>query len=460
MWITCAIPGIAQQGMIDYEVLFNPKSVAIVGATDRAGSVGLGLCKNLLEGEKQRKIYFINPNKKKVLGIKTYDKITEIKEGVDMAVIAVPARIVPQVIGETIEKGVGGVIIISAGFAEAGNLSIQEKIANDLKKAGIPLIGPNCLGLIKPKRRLNASFAPVTPRQGSIGFVSQSGALIDSVVDASLSEKYGFSTIVSLGNAAGLKIPDVLKYLDKDKETKVIVLYVEGVKQGRRFFKALKSLSKPVTALKAGKSKLGARAASSHTGSLAGKKDIYSAVFKQAGVFEAGSLTELFNMAKALAWQPRFKGRVGVVTNAGGPAVLAADYCEELGLRLAPIGQETIRKLENSEKMHPSFSRSNPLDIVGDATAERYKVAVTALLAQKDIKGLIVIQTMQIMTEAEKDAKILIEARKKYPDKPITACFMGGKLTQPSIDILENNRVPNYKDPRQAVLALRALMEK
>ncbi len=444
---------------MNYEALFNPKSVAVVGATDRPGSVGFGLCNNLLEGRDEREVYWVNPNKKQVLGIKTHNKITEIKEDVDLAVIAVPAGIVPQVVDEAIEKKVKAVIIISAGFAEAGNLSVQEKIAENLRKADIPLVGPNCLGLIIPGKDLNASFAPLTPRQGGIGFISQSGALIDSVIDASLEESYGFSTIVSLGNAAGLKIPDVLKYLDEDEETRVIVLYVEGVKQGRRLFEILKGLSKPVVALKAGKSKLGAEAVSSHTGSLTGQKEIYSAVFKQTKVFEVSSLTELFSAAKALAWQPRFEGGIGVVTNAGGPGVLTADYCEKLGLKLTPISKETVEKLESSGKMHPSFSRSNPLDVVGDAPAERYEAAVKALLKQEDIKGLMVIQTMQVMTEGEKGANILVEAREKYPDKPIVACFMGGRLTQPSIDILENNKIPNYKDPWQAVLALRVLVK-
>ena len=421
---------------------FDPKSVAVIGATDRPKSVGFGICKNLLEGKKQRKIYFVNPNRGEVFKKKTFAKITDIKGGVDLAVIAVPAKVVLEVVKQAAEKKVKAVIVISAGFAETGERGreLQEGLVKICIENNISLVGPNCLGIIRPSAHFNATFAPATPKKGSVGFISQSGALIDSVIDAGPQENYGFSSIVSYGNEAGLDVSDFLIWLGNDAETAVIALYIEGIKDGRKFIKALKQATnkKPVIVLKAGKTKKGEQAAGSHTAALAGKREIYSAVFKQAGAFEVNTLTQLFDAAKALAWQTRFKGKIGILTNGGGAGVLAADYIEQAELEL-------------------SDSCANPMDIIGDAGADRYKAGIEAMLGQKDINGLIVVQTMQIMTEPKKNAKIIINAQKKWPKKPIIACFMGEKLTQPGIDLLEKANIPNYPDPFRAVLALKSL---
>lgn len=427
---------------MNLESLLNPKSVAVVGATDRPGSVGLGICKNLLQGKDQRAIYFVNPNRGEVFGEKTFARITDIKGVVDLAVIAVPSKIVPEVAKEAAEKGAKAMIVISAGFAETGEMGreLQEELVKICAEHNVQLLGPNCLGIVRPPVKLNATFAPAMPRAGGIGFVSQSGALIDSVVDSSSEENYGFSTIISYGNEAGLDISDFLIWLANDAETKVIALYIEGVKNGKKFIKALGKATreKPVVALKAGKTKRGGQAASSHTAVLAGKSRIYSGLFKQTGVFEVNTLTELFDTAKALAWQPRFKDKIGIVTNGGGAGVLATDYAEEMGLGLAD-------------------SCANPMDIIGDAGPDKYRNALYSMLGNRDVKGLIVIQTMQVMTKPEKNAKMIIGAQKKWQRKPIIACFMGGKLTQPGVDILEKNKIPNYSDPSRAVLALKAL---
>ncbi len=443
------------------EKIFDPKSVAVIGATDRPGSVGLGLCKNLLEGEKQRKIYFVNPNKKEILENKAYDKITDIKGEVDLAIIAVPAEIVPQVAKETAEKKVGGVIIISAGFSETGKEGAmrERKVKDVLEKAGIPFLGPNCLGVLRPAKKLNASFAPASPQPGNIALISQSGALIDSIIDASLTENYGFSSIISLGNSAGLGLSDFLKWLDGDGETKNAAIYLEGVNDGRLLLKTLKSLSKPVVALKAGKTEAGTKAVSSHTGSLAGQREIYSAVFKETGVFEVETITELLNVSKALAWCPRFKGKVGIVTNAGGPGALTVDYCSELGLEMASLKKDTIEKLKDSPALHPASSFANPLDVVGDASPQTYEEALNTLLNDENVGALIVIQTLQIMTKAAQNAKVVAKAGERHPDKPVIGCFMGGKLTQESVKILEENNIPNYSEPREAALALKALQK-
>ena len=444
------------------ERIFNPKSVAVIGATDRPGSVGRGLCKNLLEGKKKRKIYFVNPYKTRIFGYKTYPKITDIQEKIDLAIIAVPSPIVLQVTKDCAKKQVEGVIIISAGFAEIGKKGkkLQGKIAKVLQEKSISLIGPNCLGIIKPKISLNASFSLATPQAGGIAFVSQSGALIDAVIDISLAKNYGFSAIISYGNGAGLKLYHFLDFLAKDKETKVIALYIEGLKEGREFIKAAKKISqtKPIIALKAGKTKMGAKSVSSHTGSLAGSAKIYSTAFRQAGIIEVNSLQDLLETAKALAWQPQIKNGIGIITNGGGAGVLATDYAQESGIELPGLARKTKATLKSSKKMSPAMELKNPLDIIGDALSDRYKIAIETLLSQQNINGLIIIQTLQIMTEAEKNAKIIVEAKKKYPKKAIITTFMGGKLSQKAIEILEKNRIPNYIEPKMAIKAIKALI--
>lgn len=444
--------------------MFNPKNIAVIGASNQINSVGWGLMENILKSAKKRKIFAINPYKKEILGIKCISSIGSVLEPIDLAIIAVPAKIVPNIVKECCEKKVGGIIIISAGFAEKDRegKELQDKVAKIVKKANVPLLGPNCLGIIRPSVDLNASFAPGLPKKGEIAFVSQSGALIDSVIDRNLLEYYGFSTIISYGNEADLDLNDFLKFLKNDKETKVIVLYLEGIKDGRKFINTAKEVSKvkPILVLKAGKTKAGQRAALTHTASLSGSAEIYSAAFKQAGIIELDSVEELFNVSKALAWQPKCKNGIGIITNGGGCGVLATDYCDKSKINLPRLSRDTIQKLDKPNLMHPAYSKRNPLDIVGDALSSRYKAGIEALLEQKNIYGLLVIQTLQIMTEVEENAKIIKELKRKYPKKPIICCFMGGKYTNQGIEILEKNHIPNYLEPQRAVLAIRSLIKK
>ena len=449
--------------MKNLDKIFNPKSIALIGATDRKGSVGLSICKNLLSGEDKRKIFFVNPKQKKILKRKAYSKINSINQNIDLAIIAVPAKIVPKIAKECAEKGVGGVIIISAGFAETGKKGEkkQEKVAQIFKKAKIPLIGPNCLGVIVPLLKLNATFALATPSSGSVAFVSQSGALIDSVIDKAELENYGFSSIVSFGNHADVDISDIINYLDKDKNTKAIALYIEGIQKGRKFIKIAKKVAKntPIIVLKAGISKAGKRAVSSHTGSLAGDPQIYSAAFKKARVFQVETLEELLSVSLGLSWVKPINNGIGIVTNGGGFGVIITDWCERLKVKLPKLSKTSIKKLENSKIMNPAFSRSNPLDIVGDALANRYKLAIETILSQKNINGLIIVQTPQRMTKPKENAKVIIEASKKWKNKAIIACFVGGKLTKPGIDLLEKHQIPNYSEPKQAVLTIKGLIK-
>jgi len=435
--------------------IFNPKSVALIGASEEKNTVGLGISKNLLEGSQERKVFFVNPNRDIVLGLNCFSKITDIQDKIDLAVIAIPAKFVKEAVLSCVEKKVKGIIIISGGFKEEGNEKEEEEIREIVRKNKIPLIGPNCLGIINPCANLNASFAPITPKKGSIAFLSQSGALIDSVID--MAENIGFSKIVSYGNESDLELVDFLNYFKDDKETKVISIYVEGLKDGRKFMEVAKGISKPIVLIKAGRSDKGIRAAESHTGSLAGDYSVYKSAMKQSGVILVETIEELLDTSKALAWQPRCEDGIGIVTNGGGLGVLTADYCFQLGIDLPELEKGTVSFLD--KKLKKVVNKSNPLDVIGDAMPERYEAAIEAMLLQKNIKGLIIISTPQIMTDHDKNAKIIVRLKKKYPTKPIMCCFVGGKLVSSAVKHLEENNIPNYFEPMRAVKSIKSLMK-
>lgn len=440
---------------MNLENIFDPKSIAIIGASEEPKTVGMGLVNNLINS--QRKIYYINPFKQEVLGTKTFKNINDVKEKIDLAIIAVPAKVVLEVLNDCINKKVKGVIVISSGFGEAGDKKTEEELKELADRAKIPLIGPNCLGIMNLNKGLNASFAPITPKKGNVALVSQSGALIDALIDISAGANLGFSKIISYGNESQVDLPEFLEYLKKDKETSVILLYLEGVKDGKRFFEVVKDVSKekPIIVLKSGKSKLGEKAISTHTGSLSGGYDVYRAVFKQTGLIEVDSIEELLDVGKALSFLNRFKKGIGIITNGGGLGVLAVDYCEKYGIEIKELSKETIDKLDkNLDKV---LIKRNPLDILGDADPERYEVGIKSLLEQKDINALIVIQAMQTMTDPEKNAKIIVELKKQFPSKPIICCFVGGGLVKKAVDYLEENNIPNYSDPKRAVKVIKDL---
>ncbi len=415
--------------------LFNPQKIALIGATDRENSVGEGIMKNLLQGEKE--VFPVNPFKEEVLGKKTYSRILDIEEEIDLAIIAIPAEKVKEAAIDCKEKGVGAVIIISAGFKETGEegKKREEEIKEILE--GIPLLGPNCLGVIRPSKGLNASFAPVSPKAGKIALISQSGALIDSILSSSEEENYGFSVVISLGNAAGLGLEDFIKWASEDEETKVISLYIEGVEKGRDFFKALKESKKPIVVLKGGKSEKGREAVGLHTGSLAGEGKIFSGVLRQTRVKEVSSLEELFDLSKTLAWQSPFRGGVGIVTNGGGAGVLMTDYLEGISL--------------------PRGEFENPLDVLGDASPEKYREALEKVFSEEKIGVVTVILTLQIITDPEGVAREIVEIREKY-QKPVVTVFMGGgEKINKAVSFLEEKGIPNFKDPFRAAKVLKAL---
>ena len=438
--------------------IFNPSSIAIIGASDEEGSVGFGLVKNVLIGKKERKIYLVNPFKEEIEGIKCYKKIEDIKSKVDLALIAVPAGIVIDIAKECCNKKVNGIVVISSGFSETGEEGLKRE--NELKKivkdAQIPLIGPNCLGIINPSNNLNASFSPVTPNKGNIAFLSQSGALLDSVMERSFDEGIGFSKVVSYGNEADINLCDFLEYLETDVETNAIAIYLEGIKEGRRFFDIANKIGKPIVIIKSGRSEAGKSAALSHTGSLAGDYEIFKAAMNQCKVTVVETISQLIDVAEALSWQKRCEDGIAVLTNGGGLGVLTMDYFEELGVALVKPNTETIKRMEKIAQV----GHASVLDLLGDALSDRYALGLELLLKQSDVNGVIVIETPQIMTEHDKNAKIIVDLHKKYPTKPIICCFVGGKTSKNAIEYLENNKIPNYSDTRRAVKAMRALIKK
>lgn len=454
--------------------IFSPKSIAVVGASRDKKSVGYGIAKNLIEGctfkcryckPFKGKVYLVNPKAGRILGQKCYPNLSSIREKIDLVVIVVPAHIVEDIVKECVRVKAKGIIIISAGFAEIGKKGkeIQDKIASIASGAGIPIVGPNCLGIIRPSTGMNASFAPSTPPKGNVAFISQSGALADSIIDWAIEERYGFSTIISIGNQADLSVSDFVEWLGDDRHTKAIALYIEGIDDGRKFMKITAKVSKkkPIIVLKSGRTEKGQKAISSHTGSVAGSYQIYETAFRQCGIEVADNVEELFDLSKALANQPPCrKNSIAIVTNAGGPGVLCADFCESMGVKLAELKQSTIKKLDKSRKMHPAYSRHNPLDIVGDALPERYDTAINTLLSEDYISGLIVIQTLQTMTDPIEDAKIIIKAKKRFKDKPIICTYMGGMFSRKGMELLEANGIPDYNDPKKAARAMKALIDK
>ncbi|MGQ4832995.1 MAG: acetate--CoA ligase alpha subunit [Candidatus Asgardarchaeia archaeon] len=440
--------------------LFTPRSVAVIGAAREPSKVGYSIVKNLLECGYSGKIYPVNPKAKEILGLKVYPTVLDIPGDVDLAVIAVKAKIVPMVLEQCGQRGVKAVIVISAGFKEIGveGAESEKKVIEIAKKYNIALQGPNCLGTIDTYTPLNASFASSIPYRGNIAFISQSGALCTAILDWSLREKVGFSKFISLGNKAVLDEIDFMEEIAKDDNTKVVLVYIESIEDGDKFLKLMPNITKkkPIVIVKGGVSEEGARAASSHTGALAGSYIAYETAFRQTGVISASGVSDLFDFAVAFSTQPIPKGRhVAIVTNAGGPGILTTDACIREGLKLASFSKKTIDKLK--EKLPPMANIYNPVDVIGDAKADRYFYAMDNVMADENVDSLIVLLTPQAMTEPVETAKKVVEVKKKYPQKPILAVFMGGPSVDEAVRILKDNEIPTFDFPENAVRALAAL---
>ncbi len=441
------------------ENFFNPKSVAVVGASRTPGKVGYDILKNIIQYEYKGSIYPINPSATEILGIKTYTSLLDVPDEIDLAIVAVPPKGVLEVIEQCGKKGISAAVIITAGFRESGleGSKLESELIKKAKETGVRFIGPNCLGLIDTYSRLNATFAAGMPAQGSIGFFSQSGALCLAVLDRALPDGIGFSKFISMGNKADISDTDIMQALAQDDKTKVILGYIEGLNDGKRFMEVATEVSKkkPLIILKAGITSSGAKAASSHTGALAGREAAFDAAFKQSGVIRAHTLNELFNFALAFANQPLPLGpNVVIVTNSGGPGILAADACDKTGLQLIPLYKEIVDKLRTF--LPPVASFYNPIDILGDAGAERYEKTLNTILNDERINALIVLLTPTAVVDVEATSNAIVNISKKI-DRPILTSFMGKKTVEPGVKILMQNNVPNYSYPEEAISTLYAM---
>ena len=441
------------------ENFFNPESIAVIGASRTPGKIGHTIIYNLIQYGYPGAVYPINPEASEILGLKAYPSILDIAGKIGLAVVVVPPPKVGEVISQCGTKKIDSAIIITAGFGESGSegTKLEDDLVRRAKESGMRIIGPNCLGVIDTHSKVNASFAAGMPAQGSIGFFSQSGALCIAVLDRALSEDIGFSKFISMGNKADVSDTDIMLALAEDDSTKVILGYIEGVKDGKKFMEVASQVSKkkPLIILKSGTTSSGARAASSHTGALSGREAAFDAAFKQSGIIRAYSVAELFNYALAFADQPLPQGpNIVVVTNSGGPGILAADACDKSDLQLVSLHKETVDKLRT---FLPSFaSFYNPVDILGDASAERYEKALTTVLEDDKVNGVIVLLTPTAIVDVEATANV-VATISNSTDKPVLTSFMGKKRVEPGAKILMKHSVPNYSYPEEAVSSLNAM---
>ncbi len=437
--------------------IFAPKSVAVVGATEREGSVGRTIMDNLMANAFGGTIFPINPGRDEVLGLKAYGTVTAVNEPIDLAIIVTPAPTVPDIVRECVSVGVRSAIIISAGFKEIGpqGIKLEQQILDEARRGHMRIVGPNCLGVMNPITGLNATFASTMARPGNVGFISQSGALCTSILDWSFRENVGFSAFVSIGSMLDVDWGDLIFYLGDDARTRSIVIYMESIGNARSFLTAARevALTKPIIVIKPGRTEAAAQAAASHTGSLTGSDEVLAAAFRRVGVLRVDTIDDLFNMAEVLSKQPRPLGpRLTIVTNAGGPGVLATDALITSGGELAELTSETISQL--NKILPPHWSHGNPVDILGDASPERYAQTLEIIAKDANSDGMLTILSPQAMTAPTQTAHAL---KKLYPrpaiyrfGKPILASWMGGADVQSGEDILNQANIPTFAFPDTA----------
>jgi acetyltransferase len=437
------------------EPLFLPRSVAVIGATDRAGTVGRSVLSNLLDSKFPLKVHAVNPSHGEVLGIKTYKHIGDIAGGVDLALVVTPAQIVPDIIDECVDAGVRSAVVISAGFREQGpdGAALEEEIKKHLQRGSLRLIGPNCMGFMNPTIGLNATFAKAMPQKGSVAFLSQSGALQTAILDWSRREHVGFSAIVSTGSMLDVGWGDLIYHFGDDPHTKSILLYMESVGDARSFLSAAReiALSKPIIVIKAGRSDAASRAAASHTGALTGSDDVLEAAFRRCGVLRVQNIADLFYMAEVLSKQPRPRGpRLTIVTNAGGPGVLATDALIATNGELTVLSSESLHELDSF--LSPHWSHANPVDVLADADADRFVKAVEVVSKDPGSDGLLAI----IAPQGHADPTQVAEKMKQYAQgsgKPLLASWMGGDGVAEGTAILNTAGIPTFSYPDTAARA-------
>lgn len=445
---------------MNIQSLFEPKSIAVVGASTEVGSVGNDVVKNLVEQKFKGTVFPVNPKTSELYGARCYPNLAAIEGEVECVVVVVPAKIVPRILREAVEKKAKAAIVISAGFGEAGNVELEQEIAEIARSGSITLLGPNCLGVVNPHLSMNASFARTLPKKGNIAFLSQSGALGTAVLDMAAGIGVGFSKFVSLGNKALLDEAALLEYFARDRKTKVIVIYVEDLRHPEMIREAARKMSrakhpKPIIVLKSGKTSAGASALSSHTGSLAGNDASYEALFEEVGILRAETAEELFLLARAFSLASLPAGNnVAIVTNAGGPGVLSADAAVGAGLSLAMLSNETTTELKTF--LPSASSTKNPIDILGDARSDRYARSLDLVLADSSVHMALVVLTPQSMTDVEEIATNIVESAGKAK-KPVVAAFMGGKLVAGGVKILLRKKIPVVSFPEDGIRMLSAL---
>lgn len=442
------------------ESLLYPKAVAVIGASRQPGKVGHEVLANLKDAGFDGELVPVNPSGGEVLGLKCYTDLKEFPRTIDLSVICVPNKMVKAAIESSIAKEAKSVIVITAGFKEVGKdgAALEKEIAEVCRSNGVKMLGPNCLGMLNTEHKLNASFAKQMPSAGGISVVSQSGALCTAILDWAQGRGVGLAKLLSIGNKADLNETDFISVLATDPQTKVIACYLESISTGDEFLKAAEATAatKPVVVLKVGTSAAGVKAASSHTGSLAGADIAYGAAFKRAGVIRAENFEALFDCAIAFSMQPIPRGnRVAIITNAGGPGIMAADAAENSGLKVAPLKPQIAEALK--AKLPAAASVGNPIDVLGDAEPERYAIALEAAQSDEDIDAIVVILTPQAMTDAPGTARAIAQGMKG--DKPVLATFMGGHDVMDARHELMTLGVPDYPSPDRAVAALKSMCD-
>jgi acetyl coenzyme A synthetase (ADP forming)-like protein len=459
------------------DAIFSPQSLAVVGASNTPGKVGHDIFVNILKGGYRGTLYPVNPNARSVSSVRAYPAITDIPDSVDLAIIILPPKPALTAIKEAVQKGIKGVVIVSAGFREVGGegLEIENNIVALCREAGVRVVGPNCLGVINPLSdvRLNASFSTRMPKAGNISFISQSGALCTAVLDFAADRDFGFSKFISIGNKADVDELDLLRYFHKDKDTEVIMVYLEELRRGPEFIEAVKDITSgdfrptPVLVIKSGRTGAGARAAASHTGALAGTEGVYDAIFQQSGIIRVDSIDELFDFATAFAYKNESSlgklrrkvptgNRVAIVTNAGGPGIVATDMTVTSGLQLAKFHEETIEAL--ASHLPKTANLQNPVDVIGDAPMDRYENALAAVVRDEGVDGALVILTPQSMTDVAGTAEAIVRIARRS-SKPILCCFMGIIDVSIGVKYLQEHGIPVFKFPENAAKAFGALYQ-
>ncbi len=456
------------------DAIFSPRSLAVVGASTTPGKVGHDIFVNILRGGYTGTLYPVNPHARSVASVRSYPTIGDIPDDIDLAMIILPPTPALQAVEDAIAKGIRGIVIVSAGFREVGpeGRRIEDRIVAVCREAGVRVVGPNCLGVINPRgdTRLNASFSARMPEAGNVSFVSQSGALCTAVLDFAADREFGFSKFISIGNKADVDELDLLTYFHRDPDTEVIMAYVEELRRGPEFIEAVKEITsgdnpKPVLVIKSGRTGAGAKAAASHTGALAGTEAVYDAIFQQSGIIRVESIDELFDFATAFAYKNESAlgklrrkvpdgNRVAIVTNAGGPGIVATDVTVSTGLQLAEFQPDTIEALQSH--LPSAANVHNPVDVIGDAAPDRYENALTAVIRDEQVDGALVILTPQSMTNALETAKAIVRiARRSH--KPVLCCFMGIIDVSTGVKYLQEQGVPVFRFPENAAKAFGAL---